>query len=481
VDEAINIYRTVMAHKLGAQNGIFEIERREAAAIVSAQADMSAILSLLGGGGAFPAPQVVNLESELQIAADRLLAEFVPVGASHGAISSLDIQISSPTGGTLRGLQRNGYVVEGNPNPGNVTPLDQNDLLIGQGGADTIQGLFGDDILVGGLGNDRLEGGVGNDLYIYRVGDGTDTISGDSDGTIYVNGVQLFGADATRVGNKWIWVTGAGTYVYTLETGDVAVGGTLVITGTGILAGDAIRIENWHPGDLGLNVPLTAQVALLAGLQVPPYGDPNYQPTTGSTTLFEHDGQTLTVALNRPALLNEKLRLSVTGLGNNIGIVTGDETLYFNGSYIDVTLRPGQSIYVISLISRGDVDTDTTFSLNAQLLDALETAVAPVASINVTFDAVDEDAYTKPTTFSSIVVGDNNEDLIVNQTTPGHVPGQPILVQSLGANDIIQYSFLDATQLLIEAGEGNDESDWIVMPHLLSPVKRVLNEAGRER
>lgn len=51
-----------------------------------------------------------------------------------------------------------------------------NDTLIGNAGSDVLKGGSGNDVLTGGLGNDRLDGGSGNDTYVYRQGDGLDTL-----------------------------------------------------------------------------------------------------------------------------------------------------------------------------------------------------------------------------------------------------------------------------------------------------------------
>ncbi|WP_275451360.1 putative Ig domain-containing protein [Ruegeria sp. ANG-R] len=50
------------------------------------------------------------------------------------------------------------------------------DTLAGGGGEDRLEGGYGDDTLAGGDGEDRLEGGYGDDTYVYRLGDGNDTI-----------------------------------------------------------------------------------------------------------------------------------------------------------------------------------------------------------------------------------------------------------------------------------------------------------------
>ncbi|MGF1560712.1 MAG: Ig-like domain-containing protein [Geminicoccaceae bacterium] len=50
------------------------------------------------------------------------------------------------------------------------------DSLSGGGNADYLDGGAGDDTLTGGTGDDIVTGGIGNDVYVYRKGDGYDTI-----------------------------------------------------------------------------------------------------------------------------------------------------------------------------------------------------------------------------------------------------------------------------------------------------------------
>ncbi len=51
-----------------------------------------------------------------------------------------------------------------------------NDVIYGNKGKDTLVGGNGNDSLWGGAGNDSLYGGAGNDTFIYKPGEGTDTI-----------------------------------------------------------------------------------------------------------------------------------------------------------------------------------------------------------------------------------------------------------------------------------------------------------------
>ena len=62
------------------------------------------------------------------------------------------------------------------------------DNLYGGGGSDELYGEAGADTLEGGEGTDILEGGAGADTYVFRSGDGADTISGEDAETILVDG-----------------------------------------------------------------------------------------------------------------------------------------------------------------------------------------------------------------------------------------------------------------------------------------------------
>lgn len=87
-----------------------------------------------------------------------------------------------------------------------------NDTLFGRAGKDILHGDDGDDLLYGGVGNDKLygegnndclegnggddylSGGVGNDTYVFRNGDGQDTIE-DSYGEDTISFEQTFEAN----------------------------------------------------------------------------------------------------------------------------------------------------------------------------------------------------------------------------------------------------------------------------------------------
>jgi len=58
----------------------------------------------------------------------------------------------------------------------NGTGSATDNQITGNSGNNLLRGLAGADVLTGGLGNDRLEGGDGADHFVFRKGDGADTI-----------------------------------------------------------------------------------------------------------------------------------------------------------------------------------------------------------------------------------------------------------------------------------------------------------------
>ena len=97
------------------------------------------------------------------------------------------------------------------------------DSLYGGDGNDVLQGGGGNDYLEGGTGNDTLNGGNGTDIYLFQLGDGTDTI-----------------VDFIGQGNRLVFGEGIASESVTLrfDTGDtleIRVGNP----------GDAVRIASF--------------------------------------------------------------------------------------------------------------------------------------------------------------------------------------------------------------------------------------------
>ena len=79
-----------------------------------------------------------------------------------------------------------------------------NDYLDGEAGDDTVYGGAGNDQLMGGVGNDQLFGGTGDDKYVYKLGDGVDTIDntgGGNDGVFFSGGIDEERLTFTRDGD----------------------------------------------------------------------------------------------------------------------------------------------------------------------------------------------------------------------------------------------------------------------------------------
>ena len=109
-----------------------------------------------------------------------------------------------------------------------TTTLSGNDTLWGGAGADTLIGGAGSDVLAGGSGADMLYGGAGADVYLYNLGDGSDTLIDDSGG--------VAGGDELRFGEG----------IAADSVGFVRSNGDLILT----LAGspDRLTLRGWLAG-----------------------------------------------------------------------------------------------------------------------------------------------------------------------------------------------------------------------------------------
>jgi len=92
----------------------------------------------------------------------------------------------------------------------------QNDAAIGGVGVDILDAGAGSDVLTGGTGSDMLMGGLGVDTYLYKAGDGSDTII-DSDGQVVVkiDNITLTGGKKAAPG---YWVSDDKQYGFALVT-----------------------------------------------------------------------------------------------------------------------------------------------------------------------------------------------------------------------------------------------------------------------
>ena len=104
---------------------------------------------------------------------------------------------------------------------------DEGKLLVGGGGADTLEGWDGDDVLVGGEGADRLAGGGGNDVLVV---DASDFAAGSVDGgsgndVAFVEGETGVTVDLSRHGLEAMLGGGGADRLNHSGTGGVSLGG----------------------------------------------------------------------------------------------------------------------------------------------------------------------------------------------------------------------------------------------------------------
>ena len=92
--------------------------------------------------------------------------------------------------------------------PGNDYILGSvgNDTLFGDAGDDFISGRAGDDTLNGGTGNDLLLGGGGYDTYVFKIGDGNDTVNNASTVSGFLDNIKFL--DVASTGLRGLGVSG---------------------------------------------------------------------------------------------------------------------------------------------------------------------------------------------------------------------------------------------------------------------------------
>lgn len=265
-DEARSVYRMFQLHR----DDILENERKWGVDLDGNPARSNAIVQ---AGNNYPDlvqeyGQVQTLTAALEPArnrlledlraenpdlADRLQNEDFATTAIH-----LDPGRDLRTGNNLRQEQRNNTLQDIDEN--HATTLDSrrvqgnaevasNDLLIGEGGNDTLRSHRGDDLLIGGAGRDRMEGGEGHDTYVVDAGD---TVR-DSDGLGEVRwgGQPLTGGVRTTSDPDNTYRSDDGRFSYALENN------TLSVTDT-FASDQALRepvvIENFQNGQLGITL-----------------------------------------------------------------------------------------------------------------------------------------------------------------------------------------------------------------------------------
>ena len=123
-------------------------------------------------------------------------------GASYDGYSvGSDLYSLSNDSGFNRAGTSGNDILSGDGNANSLSGSDGNDLLFGNAGNDTLNGGSGNDLLVGGSGNDLMTGGSGNDQFVFAAGFGKDII------TDFVPGhdrIDLFAVVSTNNIDGWI-------------------------------------------------------------------------------------------------------------------------------------------------------------------------------------------------------------------------------------------------------------------------------------
>ena len=261
----------------------------------------------------------------------------------------------------------------------------------GNAGNDTLIGGTGNDILYGGTGNDTLSGGAGTDTYVFKTGDGQDTII-DSDGLgkIMRNDTQLTGQGATFQGNNK-WVDGDTTYQYdpVKKTLTISTGSDTIT----INKFDLTKATNPAIGYLGIH--LSNQVVVAAGTN-------QTMPASTDTTTILPFGNLQTFTLY--ALAGNTLQLNCSGSGS-YRLCTGATTTSFANGPITVDIPAGQDSVTLTLIDTSTSNAADTATLSASLTDANGNSVTS-NNLSVTFSSPNPNAGATPTPPANIINGD---------------------------------------------------------------------------
>ncbi len=296
-------------------------------------------------------------------------------------------------------------------------------ILIGNEKGNTIEAGAGADVIWGGAGADTLKGGTGTDTYVFKSGDGKDSIT-DSDGlgTIKFAGISLTGAGAANymmVGGQGQWSVNSGQTIYTLDEAHQR----LVISGTLLGAGNDITINNvdvtkltGSEGYMGITLTRTSSNSLKTADQSTPYATPGAGAQSASKAIGELTGAALKWFTNIPALFGDTFTGAVkSGDASKAKLVTGAETLDLS-SPVTINLAEGQTERAFAIVNDSAITSDQTLELVATYHRGGEALDSNTFTLNIT----DTGATT------STRNGDQRAKLIGIEIDTNILPGDPL-------------------------------------------------------
>lgn len=122
-------------------------------------------------------------------------------------LGTMNFAVASAAGATLAGTT-NAEILFGVGGNETINGNGGNDIFYGGAGNDALYGGSGTDTLYGGTGTDSLNGTGGDDRYVFRRGDGTDSIKDFNIVTTTSNSditaAQAKGVSATGIVNTWV-------------------------------------------------------------------------------------------------------------------------------------------------------------------------------------------------------------------------------------------------------------------------------------
>ncbi|WP_439370836.1 beta strand repeat-containing protein [Bradyrhizobium sp. DASA03120] len=131
-------------------------------------------------------------------------------------------------------------------NVAGVSLINNDPTITGTNEEDALTGLDGNNTLQGLLGNDILKGGAGNDNFLYRVGDGADTIDGGKQAdTLTITGMPGSSADTIHVVVSGVLLSGVeGGTITNVEKAFLDLGaGTDTLSYTGTTSGVSVNLS----------------------------------------------------------------------------------------------------------------------------------------------------------------------------------------------------------------------------------------------